>query len=92
MTMGRIPYGSRKPIKPKPASMAVQAQPPSHFLYMRSSAVKQSDGLTRALPVSLSSSAKTFNMSSLSLSVLMWRCASWSRYLLSFGALMRLPL
>lgn len=87
-----IPYESRKPIMPKPASIAVQAHPPSRRSYIRLRAEKMSSLFTRALPVTPSSFANMFIISSLSLSVLMCLCPSSSRNCFKAGALMRFPL
>lgn len=87
-----IPYESRKPIIPKPASIAVQAHPPSSRSYIRLSAEKMSSLFTRALPVTPSSFANMFIISSLSLSVLICLCPSSSRNCFKAGALMRFPL
>lgn len=86
------PYESRKPMMPKPASIAVQAHPPSSRSYIRLRAEKMSSLFTRALPVTPSSFAKMFIISSLSLSVLMCLCPSSSRNCFKAGALMRFPL
>ena len=86
-----IPYESRKPIMPNPASIAVQAHPPSSRSYIRLRAEKMSSQFTRALPVTPSSFANMFIISSLSLSVLICLCPSSSRKLFRSGALIRLP-
>ena len=86
-----IPYESRKPIMPKPASMAVQAHPPSSRSYIRIRAEKMSSLFTRALPVTPSSFANMFIISSLSLSVLICLKASSSRKFFKAGALIKFP-
>lgn len=47
---------------PKPASIAVQAQPPTHFPYILTKLLKRSSSFTRAFPVSFNSLAKIFNL------------------------------
>lgn len=86
-----IPYESRKPIMPNPASIAVQAHPPSSRSNIRLRAEKMSSQFTRALPVTPSSFANMFIISSLSLSVLICLCPSSSRKRFKSGALIRFP-
>src|SRR5262245_20073628 len=54
-TSGRTPYASRNPRMPNPASIIVQAQPPSQRSYIGPKLANRSSCLTRAFLVSFSS-------------------------------------